>query len=217
MVAPGDKFGLHNNSINNLERGVLERVIWVEKDGKFVSTPPIQKHYFAKVLRRELADIRSRSEVTPSVTGHEFAEMYTGRRRKLNLEAADSLRITPIQPHDSRKSVFVKAEKVDPKKAPRVISPDAGRRLLVAMGRYLKVIEEKMYHVLDAICSHIPTVMKGYNAREIGKFVEAKWNRFSDPVAIGLDAVKFDKHVSVDALEYEHSTYEYFFTEKEWG
>lgn len=34
-----------------------------------------------------------------------------------------------------------------------------------------------------------------------------KWNKFRRPVAVGLDAKRFDQHVSRDALEWEHSVY----------
>jgi hypothetical protein len=45
------------------------------------------------------------------------------------------------------------------------------------------------------------------NAQQRGKLVARKWNRFRTPVAVGLDASRFDQHVSVDALRWEHSIY----------
>jgi hypothetical protein len=51
------------------------------------------------------------------------------------------------------------------------------------------------------------TIAKGLNFNERGELIRAKWEAFDDPVAVGLDASRFDQHVSVDALEWEHSIY----------
>jgi hypothetical protein len=45
------------------------------------------------------------------------------------------------------------------------------------------------------------------NVYEAATCIRQKWDRFNCPVAIGLDATKFDMHVSVPALKYEHSFY----------
>ncbi len=41
------------------------------------------------------------------------------------------------------------------------------------------------------------------------------WAQFRDPVAFGLDASRFDQHVSVDALRFEHSVYNSVFRSSE--
>jgi len=46
---------------------------------------------------------------------------------------------------------------------------------------------------------------------ERGRIIKDHWNHFNDPVAIGLDASRFDQHVSTEALEWEHSIYKLFF------
>jgi len=50
-------------------------------------------------------------------------------------------------------------------------------------------------------------VFKGMNAAESGERMFALWSSFKNPVAIGLDASRFDQHVSKQALEWEHSIY----------
>jgi hypothetical protein len=49
-----------------------------------------------------------------------------------------------------------------------------------------------------------PTIMKGYNAKTQGRIFARKWHRFRRPCVIGLDASRFDQHVSVEALKWEH-------------
>jgi hypothetical protein len=49
--------------------------------------------------------------------------------------------------------------------------------------------------------------MKGHNAHGTAKWLRHKWDMFSKPVAVGLDASRFDQHVSIDALRWEHSVY----------
>jgi hypothetical protein len=51
------------------------------------------------------------------------------------------------------------------------------------------------------------TVIKGLNALESARVLRQKWDMFRDPVAVGLDASRFDQHVSLDALRWEHGIY----------
>jgi hypothetical protein len=47
------------------------------------------------------------------------------------------------------------------------------------------------------------TVMKGLNAFERGRELARKWHRFEQPVAISLDASRFDQHCSRAILDWE--------------
>jgi hypothetical protein len=55
------------------------------------------------------------------------------------------------------------------------------------------------------------TVSKGHNALKQASILHKKFSKFTDPVAIGLDASRFDQHVGVDALRFEHSIYKEMF------
>jgi len=57
--------------------------------------------------------------------------------------------------------------------------------------------------------------MKGKNAEEVGRVIYAKWHRFASPVAVGLDASRFDQHVSEDGLRWEHSVYNEIYNDTE--
>ena len=114
------------------------------------------------------------------------------------MAAVESLKVSPIEEKDSYLNAFVKCEKInrtaklDP--APRIIQPRKPR-FNVCLGRYIKPIEHAIYRAIDKVFGS-PTVVKGMNATERGLLLARKWARFSDPVAIGIDAKRFDQHVS---------------------
>jgi hypothetical protein len=131
-------------------------------------------------------------------------------------EAVESLRTRPVERRDSFLKSFTKAEKilffslialiiakVDP--APRLIQP-RDPRYNVEVGRYLKPYEGMVYRAIGRVWGDV-TVAKGLNAQQRGKLIHSKWLSFCDPVAVGLDASRFDQHVSVWALLWEHSIY----------
>jgi len=133
--------------------------------------------------------------------------MYTGRKRKIYDAAVEDYTRNGVTRRDSRSDAFVKCEKVNPTKAPRCIQP---RRPVynVAVGTYLKHIEHKLYHAVQRVYrTNLPVVFKGLNADETAANLRLKWENFSNPVAIGLDATKFDMHVSESMLMWEHSIY----------
>jgi len=74
---------------------------------------------------------------------------------------------------------------------------------------YYRAINE----VWNSVTDH--TVIKGLNVHDAARVMREKWDRFNNPVAIGLDATKFDMHVGVGALGYEHEFYNRVFKSKE--
>jgi len=204
---------VHNSSINNLARGVLARVFYVKGE----PTPkPI-----VGIYRERLRDFRNSllkgfSSTTP-VSRQEFVEFYKGRRKTLYQRAADSLQSSSISRKDASIKAFVKAEFINsddkPDPDPRVISP-RDPRYNVEVGKYLRPIEHRVYGAIARIFGE-PTVLKGFNSEQTGQVFVDKWSRYRNPVAIGLDASRFDQHVSVEALKWEHSVYNGIFQSKE--
>jgi hypothetical protein len=125
------------------------------------------------------------------------------------LRAIESLQLEPLHPGDASITAFVKAEKVnftdkvDP--APRLIQP-RGPRYNVMVGVYIKNIEHTLYRGIDRLFGE-PTVAKGMNASTRGRRLWEKWSTFTRPVAVLLDASRFDQSVSPAALRWEHSIY----------
>lgn len=203
-----------NNTIDTLERGVKERVFFVKNDrGEFVPPPTPESGHF----RATLLLVRERFEkMIPRVAPlsyDEFVLTFRGRKRVIYQNAVESLLGSSFSPLDAQVKVFTKYEKTnftqksDP--VPRVISPRSPR-YNVELGRFLRPLEERLYKCIGELFGH-PTVIKGMNSATSGRVLWEKWEKFKRPVALGLDASRFDQHVSIPALEWEHSVYELAF------
>lgn len=212
-VSNGINFNVHNNNIKNLERALLERVFFVSGKTGFERPPQPLPRAFKTNLKHFKHLFRKSMVLTTKWSFDEFVNSYTGRKHTMYKTAVESFASRPLTIRDSYISAFVKAEKInfsakeDP--APRVIQPRSPRYNAV-IGLYIKAIEHYVYKVIEKVFG-APTVSKGLNADELGKLISSKWNKFNNPVAIGLDASRFDQHCSVQALEWEHSIYKLYF------
>jgi hypothetical protein len=148
----------------------------------------------------------------PVLLEEQVVSCYTGAKRALYERARVSLARRPLHAKDAELTSFVKFEKQDVRKAPRVINPRSVRYNLT-LGKYLKHAEKAYYRAINAVYgAHTPaTVIKGFNSSASARILRQKWDRFPNAVAVGLDASKFDMHVSVPALRYEHSFYRSLF------
>jgi len=207
-------FLVHNSSINNLVRGVLTRVLL------YKGVPPVtpREGIYRERLARESKLILRQFSSTTCVSREQYVRDYcTGRRVLPYTKALLSLVAEPIQKRDADLKCFVKAEFINstdkPDPDPRVISP-RDPRYNIEVGRYLRVVEHRIYGAI-ARMFRSPTVLKGYNAEQIGGIFSEKWASFSKPVAVGLDASRFDQHVSYQALAWEHSIYNGIFRSAE--
>lgn len=207
-LGTSSRFGVHNNSLQNLRRGLVERVFYVEGKEGLEEAPKPEKDIFHSLgyFRKRLhAIVGTHSRISED----EFLDFYQGRRKTIYREAICSLQGKAVEKRDAYLKTFVKAEKINftkkPDPAPRVIQP-RNVRYNVEVGRYLRRFEHSVYRGIDAIWGG-PTVIKGYTVEQIGGIVEEAWGQFTNPVAIGFDMKRFDQHVSVDALRWEHSCY----------
>lgn len=202
------RLGVHNNSLTNVLRGLTERVYCVERDGELVAPPAPEAGVFG--------ELRSFGERLASIVGRAnpwdyeaFIASCRGSKRKLYELAVESLQQTPLSRKDAQLKAFVKAEnldleaKADP--APRMIQPRSPR-YNAWVGRYIKAAEHRIYAAIDAIWGQ-ETVMSGYNALDVARLLRDHWDTWHDTAAVGLDASRFDQHVSVDALTWEHTVY----------
>lgn len=193
----------------NLVRGIRERVFAVERSGVLVQPPRPEPGVMEKELEMEAIMLDRQAFPTTPMTTDEFVGCYVGRRRTVYSDAVASLATLPVHRKDSNSNSFLKAEKLnlslkgDP--APRLIHP-RDPRYNVSVGRYLKRIEHDVYHAIDTMWGQ-RTVLKGYNATKVASILRRKWDSFTSPIAVGLDASRFDQHVSVDALKWEHKRY----------
>lgn len=209
-IGPQVRFGLHNNSFLNCRRALVERVFYVEREGVLVPTPQPQPGFIRSVTSGFTEQFRKYAYPLPPLTDEQFASRYHGRRRLVYEAALESLHVQGVSGKDAEISMFVKAEKInlsakcDP--APRAIQPRTPR-YCAALGKLIAHGEKAVFKVLKKVFGH-RVVFKGMNALEGGEAMAKHWNAFRNPVAVGLDASRFDQHVSIDALRFEHSLWE---------
>jgi len=208
-VSPPMIIRAFNNTINTLERAVLERVFYVKVDGEFVAPPKPSPSHFAHAMRHTWEVLQKLLPKAAPMTRREFVDSFRGRKKAVYEGAYDDLLRSSVVSKDAEVKVFVKYEKTDFTRktdpVPRVISPRS-TRFNIEVGRYLRTIEERIFKSLAKLFGH-PTVFKGMNSSTSGRTMFEKWNSFRNPVAVGMDASRFDQHVSIQALIWEHAVY----------
>jgi hypothetical protein len=73
----------------------------------------------------------------------------------------------------------------------------------MSLGTYIRPLEGELYRSVDRVYGE-KTIAKGLNALEVAALIESKFRAFSDPVALGLDASRFDRSVSEPVLRMVH-------------
>jgi hypothetical protein len=213
-LRPNENFNVFDSDINAVERAVKERMFYVKDgNGVFVSTFEPKLGTFDDKCKLFKQLFQKRVQYVAPLTKEQFLRAYDGRRRALYEKAYDSLKVRNLCRTDSEISFFMKVEKTnfstkaDP--VPRGISPRSPR-YHVMLGPYIKRIEKTIFTIIADVFG-ATTVLKGYNAQRRGEILKSHWDYFSDPVAVGIDAERFDQHVSQDALDFEHSFYLMFY------
>lgn len=198
--------GINDRDIGTLCAAIEERVMFYYKAGSFLEPLKPQRGAFSK-LRCFKLRVLSRFGQKPSpLTPEEFVECYKGRRRTIYEAAAREFSTTKIVARHAKVSTFVKAEKVPLDKSPRAIQP---RSTLynVGVGVFLKHIEHGLYRAIARLFNQRMVVSKGLNVKQLGCEMQDMWMSLNKPCFVGFDASRFDMHVSVDALRWEHSVY----------
>jgi len=211
---PSHTLGVYDNDVNAVVCALTERYFNCSDGlGGFHKPLRVGKRAFKQPglvhFKRLVMDAMP---YVPRLTPPQVVSLYVGGKQKVYSAAMRSLEVLHLHPGDSRLGSFVKFEKQDTTKAPRIINPRTARYNL-CLARYLKHAEKLYFKAINvAFGSRTPaTVIKGYNADQSARIIRQKWDLFEQPVCVGLDATKFDMHVSVRALEYEHSFYKSLF------
>nr|WTM05076.1 replicase [Luteovirus glycinis] len=195
-----------NPSLHNALVAVERRVFTVGK-GNEVVLPYKNKPGIFSNLDYFRDSIVSKVGCPRTHTPEELAATYHSGKRSLYNAAVQSLKKKAVERSDANVTAFLKMEKhlMSKKIAPRLICP-RNKRYNVELGRRLKFNEKKFMHAIDSTFES-PTVLSGYDSFRVGKIIANKWSKFKRPVAIGVDASRFDQHVGVEALQWEHSIY----------
>lgn len=215
-VASGDRT-LSTNAADVMTTcaAIAERMIYARVGGKLLRRAGHSKEYFDTHLGEfKLKVVKATGRTFHPVDPQEFADSYTGRKRTLYQSYIDDYVATGVQQMHAVFSTFMKVEKVPHNKSPRTIQP---RHPVynIGLGRYLKHVEKKVFRAIARVFNQRYVVFKGLNSMEMGQELRALWDQFNDPVAIGIDASRFDASVCAGLLEHEHSLYNSMFHCKE--
>lgn len=209
-VGTQHELGVYNNSVSTVERALVERYFLCKVGDSFL--PPLKSeasvwagNAIQQFRARVVELVRPDAEI---LSLHQVVQCYTGPKRRVYENALRSLQRERVSRRDARLAPFTKFEKQSLVKAPRIINPRSPRYNL-ELGRYLKKGEKLFYKAVNKVWGgHTPhTVIKGLNSFDTASVLKQKWDRFKKPVMVGLDATKYDMHVGVNALKYEHSHY----------
>lgn len=209
-LGPTHHLGVYNNNMRAVERALKERYFFVKtkQDGFQLALPVRSRAYETDCF---LGSFRAQVIATcraPIVSVDQVVNSYVGPKRVAYAKAADSLKKDAVSRRDALLNMFGKFEKQNLDKANRGINPRS-KRFNLRLGKYLKFMEKPLYKAINKVykARTAHTVIKGLNVADAAKVARAKWDLFRNPVALGLDAEKFDAHVSTPCLKYEHSFY----------
>lgn len=206
----------YNNTLSVVMRALTERLYFVKGVDGFVPCPrPVVPFktlkYFSRSVRRSMSAL-------PSVWTHEqFVQSYTGCKQRRYAAAASTLARRRLRRTDGYLKTFIKAElyngykKTDP--CPRLIQPRTPE-YNIELGKYLRPAEKLIYKAIDKVFGH-HVVLKCDNMFTRASTIVGYWGEFQRPCFVGLDASRFDQHVSPEALEYEHEFYDSLFRSPE--
>lgn len=145
---------------------------------------------------------------------YDLSKRHVGLKAARYATAARQLEMVGPSKSDANIKAFIKPERFD---LTSKVNPDPrmiqfrGAKYCVELASYLRPIEEHIY-LMDSCSDGVPAsrnVAKGLNSVERAELLVHKMSHFTSPVILGLDASRFDKHVSVDHLRAEASVYLY--------
>lgn len=202
-------YGAFHGGKGNALSALMERVFYHAVDRGFAQpTVPSVEVVFG-TLKRTFEALKQSCRLSAPVWILDFPGLYySGPKKQLYERAAETVHRRGFLPRDAHLKSFVKVEKIEikPKRqVARLIQPRSPE-YNVLVGRYIKHLEHPTYLQLNELWGG-PTVMKGLNCFQQAHVMREAWDSFAQPVAIMLDAVRFDQHVSIPMLQWEHSIY----------
>lgn len=207
------RYIIHDSNLTNVKRGLVERVFRVKDKDGLLKAPPLPNDMVFKTRLRAVRSYLADFPKMKPLPLHSTLNLWHGSKLKVYQRAYDSLLVKSLTRSDAWLKTFVKCEKIDADKedpAPRIIQP-RNPRYNLCLARFLKHNEHEYYSRIDRMFDRDgigdKTIFKGLNAVTAAEHLRKKTTRFNSPVFVGLDASRFDQHVSRTALEWEHSIY----------
>jgi len=211
-------FAYPNGCGHDLARAVYERVFMVKRGDGSMGAPPQPTRDLDALTAHAWRYCWKPLDATPAKLEDVPLMMNSPVKQRLYSKAVESLSMVPVRPSDAYIDSFVKIEpanhtaKVDP--VPRLIQPRKVR-YNVCVARYLKPYEKTFYAMVDSWPwdrpTDTPVIFKCLDPNSRGACAEMKLKAFTDGVALGSDASRFDQHISPPVLKWEHTIYKKFF------
>jgi len=194
---------------------IAERMIYAKVGGKLLRRAGRDKEYYDQYLDVfKYKVVKAVGRTLHPETPQEFVESYKGRKRTIYESYLDEYLHTGAKRIHAVFNTFMKVEKVPINKTPRTIQPRSPI-YNIGLGRYLKRAEKRIFRAMAKVWKQRHVVFKGLNAVDMAKEMKAMWDKYSRPVAVGLDASRFDASVDAGLLEHEHSLYNMLFRDRE--
>lgn len=205
---PGTRKVVYGNNLDEMRGAIMGRVFYVKRDGQFVRPLQPERNAWRLLMRRVRTKIVKTTPPVRKLSISQFLARYKGPKLRSYEQAAETLPFVPLSDSDFEIGAFIKKEKQELNKCPRVIRPVSVRANL-ELGMYVYPLEKAIYNTINNLCADDGctwvTVTKGLNTFELGEVVAEKWAMFTDPVTVNLDCERFDQHVSVPALQWARS------------
>jgi len=213
-ISPEADIKCYNNTILGMERALKERLFYIPTvDGGWQHKPTHEPGVIKIKMRRFLDAMKPLSVYTHPWNRKCFALSYTGQKRERYLKAASQLDAEGLLAEDCWLKFFMKFELFNntskPNPSPRGINPPSDK-YLVEFGRYIKPVEHVIYKAVETVFGYT-VIVKGLNQTERGRLIEASWRAFDEPVAIMLDASKFEQSVSAECIDFEYDLYSQYY------
>jgi hypothetical protein len=186
---------------------ILERMIYAKISGKLHRRQCRDYgHYNAVLGEFKNRVVKAVGRACRPVDPQEFVDSYTGRKRTIYQNNLSEYLNEGVKECHALLSTFMKVEKVPVGKSPRCIQP-RHPVFNIGLGRYLKHMEKPIFRAMAKVWGQKYVVFKGLNAIGRGTGLRDLWNKLIDPVAVGIDASRFDASVDGGMLQWEHSLY----------
>lgn len=201
---------VHNSDIDTCTRAIIERIFYHKEGDNFVMPQrPSMRHVNSQLREFKYRIVGMLEGRVPTLSLEESLQRCPAHARKLYQRAYESFRFDPINQKDAHIKSFIKIEKTmrldksDP--TARVVSP-RGPRYNLVLGKYLRNMEKRIYKAIDTVFGHT-VVSKGMNPRQTAACIYEHLHAVPNCVVVGMDASRFDQHVSKSMLKWEHSVY----------
>lgn len=205
-VAIGAAMGVYDNTLLNAQAALKRRVLYrYDKATGEYHERAVASERAVKRLGKFMHALVKRTRVSVRCGFEEYSKSYTGGKRKLYERVYRDYPTNPFHKGYARLNSFVKLESTKCGADPRLIQ-SRSPRFHAELGMFVRPLEHNVYEAIDRMFG-AKTVTKGLNGSEIGQLIADKFQSFAQPVAVGLDASRFDRSVSMPMLQLVHDMY----------